>query len=128
MAKILIVNNEPFVRKMLTEQLEGEGHAVTHIARSALIWGHLGRNGSDIVLLNLYVDGFRSWKTYQAIKAKHPHLPVFVFVARGFDAIDHLKKTIGNVLAKRRSSDLSADTSHTHRSRIKYREMSVIKV
>ena len=59
MTSILIVDDQPYVREFLSEELTQEGYRTTSIGDAESIWGQLSESRPDVVLLDLYPDGFK---------------------------------------------------------------------
>jgi CheY-like chemotaxis protein len=116
MTSILIVDDQPHVREFLSETLAQEGYQTTSIGDGESIWGQLKESRPDVVLLDLYLDGFKGWDILNDIKKKEPDLPVLIltaydnfqedprlsqangYVIKSFVALDKLKLKIADVL------------------------------
>jgi len=81
MAKILIVDDQPCVRKLLSEELVCDGYQVAAVGDAESATGHLRFSRPDLVLLDLYLDGPDGWEVLRDIKSRDPHLPVVIFTA-----------------------------------------------
>ena len=116
MANILIVDDQPYVRELLSEELAHEGYGIESVGDAQSIWGHLKDSRPDVVLLDLYLDGFEGCDVLRDIKSKEPNLPVLIlsaydsfeedprlsqadgYVIKSFVALDKLKQKIADVL------------------------------
>ena len=116
MTSILIVDDQPHVREFLSEALAQEGYRTTSIGDAESIWGQLKESRPDVVLLDLYLGGFKGWDILHDIKKKEPDLPVLIltaydnfqedprlsqangYVIKSFVALDKLKLKIADVL------------------------------
>ena len=81
MAKILVLDDQQCVRKLLGEELAYDGYRVESVRDAESIWEHLTNSRPDLVILDLYLDGFEGLEVLRDIKRKDPHLPVIVFTA-----------------------------------------------
>ena len=81
MANILIVDDQSYVRQLLSEELANEGYRVASVGDAESIWGYLRDSPPDVVLLDLYLDGFEGWEVLSDIKRKDPDLPVLIVTA-----------------------------------------------
>lgn len=116
MASILIVDDQPHVREFFSEELAREGHRITGIGDAESIWAQLKESRPDVVLLDLYLDGFRGRDILNDIKRKEPNLPVLIltaydsfqedprlsqadgYVIKSFVALGTLKQKIADIL------------------------------
>ena len=118
MANILIVDDQPCVRQLLSEELICDGYRVAGADDAESVWRHLRSSRPDLVILDLYLDGQDGFKVLHNIKKKDPHLPVIIYTA--YDsyredprlseadgyviksiALDELKNKIANVLSRK---------------------------
>ena len=118
MSKILIVDEQPHLRELFSEELEDEGYRVVSIGNAESLSRYLGDSKPDLVLLDLYLNGFEGWVVLHDIKAKHPHLPVLIvtaydsyaddprlsqadgYVIKSFPGFDGLKRKIAEILGQ----------------------------
>jgi DNA-binding response OmpR family regulator len=116
MANILIIDDQVHVREFLSEELVHGGYRVASVGDAESIWGYIKDSRPDLVLLDLYLDGFKGWEVLRDIKRKHPNLPVLIitaydsfaddprlsqadgYVIKSFVALDELKQKIADVL------------------------------
>ena len=116
MARILIVDDQSYVREFLSEELAQEGYRISSVGDAESVRGHLKDSRPDVMLLDLYLDGFMGWLVLSDIKREEPDLPVLIltaydtfqedprlsladgYVIKSFVALDKLKRTITDVL------------------------------
>ena len=116
MSSILIVDDQPHVRELLSEILADEGYQVASVGDVQSIWGHLRDSPPDLVLLDLYLNGFKGWDVLRDIKRIDPNLPVLIvtaydsyvndprlsqadgYIIKSLSAFDELKEKIAEVL------------------------------
>jgi len=81
MVSILIVDDQPYIQELFSQELMGEGYKVlsTGDAESAKVC--LENSKPDLVLLDLFLNGFEGWNVLHEIKRKDPHLPVLIVTA-----------------------------------------------
>lgn len=80
-AAILVVDDEPHARLLLTELLEAEGFRVVSVARGEEAFAWLGE--IDLVLLDAMLPGRDGWSICRELKDDHdPLLPVIMVTAR----------------------------------------------
>ena len=81
MTKILIVDDQPCVRELVSEELILEGYGVIAAGDVESLRGHLRFSRPDLVLLDLYLDGAEGFGVLDDIKKENPNLPVIIFTA-----------------------------------------------
>ena len=119
MARILVIDDQSCVGELLSEELHDEGHQIMGVDHSESVWVKLADFRPDVVLLDLYSNGFEGWDILYHIKATQPNLPVLVFTAydtlkndarlsqadgyvvKSFGRLGKLKEKVSDVLARR---------------------------
>jgi len=119
MASILIIDDQPYIQELFSQELMGEGYKVlsTGDAESAKVC--LENSKPDLVLLDLFLNGFEGWNVLHEIKRKDPHLPVLIvtaydtyaddprlsqadgYMVKSFVHLDELKHKIADVLGQK---------------------------
>ena len=119
MPKILIVDDQPHLQELFSQELMGEGYSVVSIADAESAKEYLVDSKPDLVLLDLYLNGFDGWDVLRDIKSKEPHLPVLIvtaydsyvadprvshadgYVVKSFVHFDQLKRKIADIFGQR---------------------------
>jgi two-component system response regulator (stage 0 sporulation protein F) len=119
MASILIIDDQPYIQELFSQELMDEGYKVlsTGDAESAKVY--LENSKPDLVLLDLFLNGFEGWNVLQEIKRKDPHIPVLIvtaydtyaddprlsqadgYMVKSFVRFDELKHKIADVLGQK---------------------------
>jgi DNA-binding NtrC family response regulator len=81
MANILIVDDQPYLKEILTDELSHREHHIESIENPDAVITSLEEHKPDIVLLDLYLRGFEGWDILRDIKQKDPQLPVIIVSA-----------------------------------------------
>jgi two-component system response regulator (stage 0 sporulation protein F) len=81
MPNILIVDDQPCIRELISEELIYEGYEVESVGDAESARAYIKRSRPDLVLLDLYLDGPDGWDVLRDIKRQDPHLPVLVVTA-----------------------------------------------
>jgi CheY-like chemotaxis protein len=116
MANILIVDDQPHLQELFSQELTDEGHSITGLSDAESVLGYLKDSKTDLVLLDLYLNGFEGWAVLHDIKSRYPWLPVLIvtaydsyvddprlseadgYVIKSFIALDDLKQKIAHIL------------------------------
>ena len=116
MACILIVDDQPLIQMLFSEELEDEGYVVESVGDAMLVKERINEKKPDVVLLDLYLKGFEGWEVLREIKASVPDLPVLIltaydsyaddprvaeadgYILKSFFHLDQLKQKIADVL------------------------------
>ncbi|RVT45955.1 response regulator [Rheinheimera sediminis] len=82
-ARLLLVDDDPSLLRLLTLRLEGEGYQVisADCAETALVL--LGKNKVDVVLSDLRMPGLDGMALFDEIAKRHSGLPVVLMTAHG---------------------------------------------
>jgi two-component system response regulator (stage 0 sporulation protein F) len=81
MGHILIVDDQKCVRQLLSAELMLAGFQVAGVADPPTAKEHLSSCQTDLVLLDLYLDGYQEFELLAEIKREHPNLPVIILTA-----------------------------------------------
>jgi DNA-binding response OmpR family regulator len=81
MANIFVVDDQPHLRELLEGELAAEGHHITCIRDSDFVMSCLEESRPDLILLDLYLQGFEGWDLLDEIKRHDPTVPVLIVSA-----------------------------------------------
>lgn len=81
MANILIIDDQPHLGEMLSSDLSEDGHCVTCVAEVRDAMEKLRLCRPDIVLLDLYLQGFEGWDVLHRLKLIDSRIPVLIVTA-----------------------------------------------
>ena len=82
MSNILIVDDQPCIRALLSEALILEGHRVHGVGDAESVREYLLFTRPDLILLDLYLEGgLEGFGILGDIKRQYPHLPVIIVTA-----------------------------------------------
>jgi DNA-binding response OmpR family regulator len=80
-AKILVVDDQEYIRLLVSEILMDDGHLVVTAKDAMTSRLHLEQFRPDLVILDLFLDGPEGFPLFQSIKGKVPDVPVIIFTA-----------------------------------------------
>jgi CheY-like chemotaxis protein len=100
MEKILLVDDDPAIRRVLTRLLAGEGYSVSSACSGAEAIHFASRVDFDLVLLDLKMPGMDGWDVYEQLASRNPLLPVIVITARPNQNFMALAAGIGALMEK----------------------------
>lgn len=83
--KILIVDDEPAIGKLLTYQLRGCNYAVSYVSDGLSALERIEREQPDLVLLDVMMPTLSGWEVCRQIRA-YSSIPVIMLTAKSSDA------------------------------------------
>jgi len=98
--KILLVDDEPAIRRVLTRILAGEGYNVLPATNGVEALEFAAHGDFDLVLLDLNMPGMNGWDTFEKLTSKNPLLPIIVITARPNQRFTALAAGIGALMEK----------------------------
>ena len=81
-ARILVVDDDPQIRELLSDYLRGVGLRVAAVADGDAMWDWLARHSADLVVMDLMLPGTDGLALCRALRER-THLPVIMLTARG---------------------------------------------
>jgi DNA-binding NtrC family response regulator len=83
MARILVIDDEQYIRTALREVLEREGFEVRSAGDGKRGLELLETEGADLVITDVIMPGIDGVATLEQIKQRHPDIPVIVISGGG---------------------------------------------
>ncbi len=83
MAKVLVVDDEANLRKVLAAMLRREGYDVTVASDGEQGLAEITRNGADVVVTDLVMPKIGGMELLRTVNASHPDVPVIIITAHG---------------------------------------------
>jgi two-component system KDP operon response regulator KdpE len=81
-ATVLVIDDEPPIRKLLRMGLATQGYAILEAPNGRTALELLAREGIDLVILDLGLPDMRGHDLLRAIRTTHPDVPVVVLSSR----------------------------------------------
>ncbi|MGZ6642733.1 MAG: response regulator transcription factor [Solirubrobacteraceae bacterium] len=81
-SRILVVDDDPGVRRMLERTLRAEGHAVEAVADGGAALAAAERHAPDAVLLDVAMPGMDGMATCRRLRARGLAVPILLLTAR----------------------------------------------
>jgi CheY-like chemotaxis protein len=118
MSNILIVDDQPYLRELLSQELVDEGYGVESVPNAESVMLCPQHWKPDLVLLDLYLDGFQGWDLLREIKGWAADIPVLIvtaydnymddprlssadgYVLKSFTNLTELKNKIAEILTR----------------------------
>ncbi|MET0209952.1 MAG: sigma 54-interacting transcriptional regulator [Burkholderiaceae bacterium] len=82
-ARLLLVDDDPDLLKLLSMRLEAAGYDVTAVASAEAALAQLAAQRPALVLSDVQLPGMDGLALFNAIRARHPALPVILLTAHG---------------------------------------------
>ncbi len=98
--KILLVDDDSAIRKILLRLLAEEGYSVLPAANGVEALDFASVAKFDLVLLDLNMPQKNGWETFEQLTAKDPILPIIVITARPNQIFPALASGVGALLEK----------------------------
>ncbi len=101
-AKILIVDDDPSLLRLLSIRLSAAGYQVESAANAKVALGTLQSFVPQVVISDLRMEGMDGMALFEQIRQQHPNLPVVIMTAHGTipDAINATKQGVFSFLTK----------------------------
>jgi two-component system, NtrC family, response regulator GlrR len=102
MARILIVDDDPALLRLLSLRLREEGHEVIEAASGEAALSRLAQELPQLLITDLRMGGMDGLQLFQAVHRRHPLLPVLMLTAHGTipDAVKALRQGVFGYLPK----------------------------
>jgi two-component system, NtrC family, response regulator GlrR len=102
MARILIVDDDAALLRLLTMRLLAEGHEVLAAASGESALARLDHELPQLLITDLRMGGMDGLQLFEAVHRRHPLLPVLILTAHGTipDAVKALQRGVFGYLAK----------------------------
>jgi len=98
--KILLVDDDSAIRRLLLRVLSGEGYSVLTAVNGEEALEFASAAKFDLVLLDLNMPAKDGWETFEELSELHPLLPVIVITARPNQIFPALAAGVGALLEK----------------------------
>ena len=111
-AKILIVDDDPSLLRLLSIRLSAAGYNVESAANAKIALGTLQNFIPQVIISDLRMEGMDGMALFEQIRVQHPNIPVVIMTAHGTipDAISATKQGVFSFLTKPFESQELLDT------------------
>src|SRR3954471_20137799 len=102
MARILIVDDDPALLRLLSLRLREEGHQAVQASSGESALAALDHELPQLLITDLRMGGMDGLQLFEAVHRKHPLLPVLILTAHGTiaDAVKALRRGVFGYIAK----------------------------
>src|ERR1700694_5106751 len=83
--KILVVADDPRLRKLITRFLSGEGFEVATVGDAQEMDRHMRRSRCDLVVLDVMLPGENGYQVCRRLRSEGNEIPVIMLTAKGDD-------------------------------------------
>lgn len=98
--QLLLLDDDPGVRRMLRRLLENEGYAVKCAASGKEALGIAAEEEIHLVLLDLNLSGENGWDVFEKLGSELPTAPIIVITARSNQLFPSLASGAGALMEK----------------------------
>jgi two-component system response regulator GlrR len=101
-ARILVVDDDPDLLRLVTIRLEGAGYQVTAVESAERALAQVAVTRPALVLTDLRMGGMDGLALFDAVRRAHPTLPVIILTAHGTipDAVEATRRGVFGYLTK----------------------------
>ena len=120
MAKVLVIDDEANLRKVLAALLRRDGYDVTIAEDGEMGLAEFQKNGADVVITDLVMPKLGGMEVLRAVNAADPEVPVIIITAHGTvdSAVEAIKLGAFDYVTKpfdqRELSNVMAKAIRTH--------------
>jgi two-component system response regulator GlrR len=102
MARILIVDDDPALLKLLAMRLHYEGHVAIESSSGAMALSKLDHELPHILITDLRMPGMDGLQLFEAVHRRYPLLPVLILTANGTipDAVNAMQRGVFGYITK----------------------------
>jgi two-component system response regulator GlrR len=102
MARILIVDDDPALLKLLSLRLHYEGHVPIEASSGATALARLDHELPNILITDLRMPGMDGLQLFEAVHRRYPLLPVLILTANGTipDAVNAMQRGVFGYITK----------------------------
>ncbi len=93
--KLLIADDEPKIRSMLTGCLEQEGLVITTAASGDEAVKLMAQDPPHLMILDMKMPGLNGLEVLQQVRTTHPQIGVFLLTGFDDDAMDQQARELG---------------------------------
>ena len=100
--KILLVDDDPDLLRLLSIRLQGGGYSVTAVGGAEAALSQVAVSTPDVVITDLRMGGMDGMSLFESLQKKHPALPVIILTAHGTipDAVAATQRGVSGYLTK----------------------------
>jgi two-component system response regulator GlrR len=100
--KILLVDDDPDLLRLLSIRLQGGGYTVTAVASAEAALSQVAVSSPDVVITDLRMGGMDGMALFESLQKRHPTLPVIILTAHGTipDAVAATQRGVSGYLTK----------------------------
>ncbi|WP_395748486.1 PAS domain S-box protein [Prosthecobacter sp.] len=101
-ATILVVDDDPGIARLISQELQREGHQVASVKSGEEAIGWVKDHAADLVLLDLKLPGFKGNELLDRLDGLHDHLPFIIITGQGDErvAVEMMKRGALDYLVK----------------------------
>lgn len=102
MARILIVDDDPALLRLLSLRLHYEGHTAIEASSGAMALSKLDHELPNIMITDLRMPGMDGMQLFEAVHRRYPLLPVLMLTANGTipDAVNAMQRGVFGYITK----------------------------
>lgn len=91
MARIIVIDDEPGMRRTTRRALQRAGHAVAVFANGAAAVAHLEQEPADLLITDIFMPEMEGLETIGKVRALNPKMPIIAMSGVSFEGGDYLR-------------------------------------
>lgn len=90
MAKIVLIDDEPAMRKATGSALRSAGHVVTAYENGRAALRNIGNDAPDVLITDIFMPEMEGLETIRKVRAQRPGTPIIAVSGFSFEGGDYL--------------------------------------
>lgn len=108
MAKIIIIDDQPLVRKIVSNFLRHQGHQIIALKNDYTLKQLVDASCPDVILVDCIANGYDSFELLRTLKRQYPDIPSMDYLIQNPNDLPHFSRLLASVLQSNRNQRITA--------------------
>jgi CheY-like chemotaxis protein len=90
MAKLLVIDDDPAMRRTVSRALKGAGHSVTVCENGRAAIRRIEKDAPDLLITDIFMPEMEGLETIREVRRLRPELPIIAMSGFSFEGRDYL--------------------------------------